>query len=84
MEFGNDFVGNVLILDVDNISSSHAYNRKNNFLVLGEGQTERINNSTGAAEKKLVLTLAKQIKNFALSLHYNDDGSYLYVNKAEI
>ena len=35
MEFGNDFVGNVLILDVDNISSSHAYNRKNNFLVLG-------------------------------------------------
>ena len=37
---------------------------KNNFLVLGEGPTQDINDSTGAAENKLVLTLKKQIKNF--------------------
>ena len=38
---------------------------KNKFLVLGEGPTQDINDSTGAAENKLVLTLKKQIKNFA-------------------
>ena len=45
----------------------HPYtnNRKNNFLVLGEGPNEGINNSTGAAEKKLVLTLVKRIQNVA-------------------
>ena len=40
-------------------------NRKSNFLVLGEGPTQGINDSTGSAEKKLVLTLVKQIQKFA-------------------
>ena len=40
-------------------------NRKNNFLVLGKGPTQGINDSTGSAEKKLVLTLVKQIQKFA-------------------
>ena len=36
---------------------------KNNFLGSGEGSTQGIND--GTAEKKLVLTLVKQIQNFA-------------------
>ena len=40
-------------------------NRKSNFLVLGEGPTQGINDSAGSAEKKLVLTLVKQIQKFA-------------------
>ena len=40
-------------------------NRKSNFLVLGEGPTQGINDGTGSAEKKLVLTLVKQIQKFA-------------------
>ena len=35
--FDNDFARNVVIFGVDKISSSHTDNRKNNFLVLGEG-----------------------------------------------
>ena len=31
--------------------SSHTDNQKNNFLTLGEGPTDGINDSTGAAEK---------------------------------
>ena len=54
--FGNDFARNVVIFVVDNSSSSHTHNRKNNFLVLGEGPTDGINggidDSTDAAEKK--------------------------------
>ena len=36
-----------------------------NLLVLGNGVTDGINDSTGAALKKLVLTLVKQSQNFA-------------------
>ena len=37
--FDNDFARNVIIFAVDNSSSSHSDNRKNNFLILGEGPT---------------------------------------------
>ena len=40
-----DTVTNVVIFGVDNSSSSHADNLKNNFLVLGEGDTFCINGS---------------------------------------
>ena len=56
---GNDFARNAVIFGVNNSSSSHTDNRKNNFLELGEGPTQGINNSTGSAEKKLVLILVK-------------------------
>ena len=57
--FGNDFVENVVVFDVDNTSSSHTDNKKNNFLLSGERQTKGINNSVGAAGKKVVLALVK-------------------------
>ena len=37
MDFDNDAARNVIIFGVDNSSSSHADNCKNNILVLGEG-----------------------------------------------
>ena len=45
--FGNDSARNVRNIDIDNSSSSHTDNRKNNFLVLGEGPTDDINGSIG-------------------------------------
>ena len=62
--FDNDTARNVIIFGVDNSSSSHADNRKNNFLILGLSWTFRINGSFGSPEKKLVLILLKQIQNF--------------------
>ena len=62
--FGNDFATNVVIFGVENSLSSHTDNQKNNFLVFGAGLTQGINDSTGAAGKKLVLTLVKKIQNF--------------------
>ena len=41
--FNNGSARNVIIFNVDDNSSSHADNRKNNFLVLGEGPTFGIN-----------------------------------------
>ena len=73
--FGKNFARNVVILSVDNGSSSHTDNQ----LVLGEGLTDAINARTGAAEKKLVLKTK-----FCLSLHNNGNEGYLYINKTEI
>ena len=57
--FGNDCARNVIIFGVDNSSSSHADNRKNNFLVLGEVDTFDINGSFGAPEKKFSINFTK-------------------------
>ena len=40
--FGNDFTMNFIVFGVYNSSSSHTDNRKNDFLVLGEGPTDYI------------------------------------------
>ena len=57
--FANDFGRNVVIFGVDNTSSSHTDNQKNNFLVLGEGPTDGINDTTGAAEKRFSINFSK-------------------------
>ena len=49
--FGNDFARNVIIFGVDNNSSCHTESLKNDFLILGEGDTFGINGSFGAPEK---------------------------------
>ena len=82
--FGNDFSWNVIIFGVDNSSSSHSDNHKNNFLILGEGPTYGINGSLGSPEKKFSINFTKANTKFCLSLHYNADNSYLFVNGKKI
>ena len=82
--FDNDFARNVAIFGVDNSSSSHSDNRKNNFLVLGEGPTYGINGGFGSREKMFSIDFSKTNTKFCLSLHYNVDNSYLFVNGKEI
>ena len=61
--FGNEFARNIIIFGADNSSSSHTNNWKNSFLVIGEWLADGITDSTGAAEKSLILTLVKQMQN---------------------
>ena len=82
--FDNDFARNVIIFGVDNSSSSHYDNRKNNFLVLGEGPTYGINGSFGSPEKKFNINFTKANTKFCLSLHYNADNNYLFFNGKKI
>ena len=51
--FDNYFSRKVIIFGVDESSSFHSHNRKNNFLMLGEGPTYDINGSFVAPEKKV-------------------------------
>ena len=76
--FSNDFARNALIFDIDNSSSSHTANLKNNFLVLVD--TFGINGSFGAPEKTFSINLSIAKTKLCLSLLYNGDNSYLFVN----
>ena len=84
MSFDNGTARSVIIFGVDNSSSSHADNRKSNFLVLGVGPTFGINRSFGSPEKKFSINFSKANSKFCLSLCYNADNSYLFVNGKEM
>ena len=72
--FDNNCARNVVIFGVDNNSSSHADNRKNNALVLGEVPTTGINGSFGSGDKKFSINFSKSKTKFCFSLHYNTDN----------
>ena len=83
--FGNNGFGrNVLTLDVDKSSSVHVNNKKHNILVLGTYLTQGLKNTTNYAEKLYSINLTENNKKFCLSLHYNAENSYLFVNSTEI
>ena len=73
---------NVLIFGVDfsNISTIHATNTVNSIYVLGRGLVQVINNTTIYAEKLYSFNFTERGKKFVLSLHYNRDHCYLFVN----
>ena len=73
-----------MIFGVDNSSSSYSDNRKNNCLILDKGLTFGINGSFRAPEKEFDINSNKANTKFCLSLHYNDDNSYLFVHGKEI
>ena len=62
--FDNVFARYVIIFGADNISWTHSENRKNKFLILGEGQTYGINESFGSPEKKFSINFTKATQNF--------------------
>ena len=71
---------NVLIFGADMSSSIHATNRANHIYCFGEGLTQGINDTTIYAEKNYYRNFSEHGEKFVLSLHYNGDGSYLFVN----
>ena len=62
-------------------SSSKIDNRKKDILILGKGPTQGLE-STLNAEKLYPINFSK--KYCSLSLHYNGENSYLFVNGKEI
>ena len=65
-------------------SSSSLDNRKNNFLILSVGLTFGINEKSGLSEKTFSINFSKSNTKLYLSLHYNYDNSYLFINGKEI
>ena len=71
---------NVLIFGADMSFSVHATNRANNIYVMGTDLTQDIHNATLYAEKNFYRNFTNFGKKFVLSLHYNGNNSYLFVN----
>ena len=71
---------NVLIFGADMSFSVHATNRANHIYLMGTGLTQGINDTTIYAEKNFYRNFKDFGKKFVLSLHYNGDNSYLFVN----
>ena len=71
---------NVLIFGVHENSSVHANNKANNIYVMGDFIVQGINDATLYAEKLYSQNFTTTNKKFVLSLHYNGDDSYLFVN----
>ena len=75
---------NIILFEVDSSNSAHATNKTQNILILGHGLTQKINNTTIYAEKMYSPKFSAGNKVFCLSLHYNGDDSYLFVNGKEV
>ena len=58
--------------------------KKNDFLILDKGDTFGINGRFGAPEKTFSINSTKENTKFCLSLPYNGDNSYLFVNGKKI
>ena len=71
---------NVLIFGADMSFSVHATNRANNIYLMGDGLTQGIHDTTLYVEKNYYRNFTDSGKKFVLSLHYNGDDSYLFVN----
>ena len=71
---------NVLIFGADMSFSVHATNRANHIYVMGDGFTQGIHDTTLYVEKKYFRNFTEPNVKFVLSLHYNGDDSYLFVN----
>ena len=76
---------NVIIFGVHESSLVHANNKANKIFVMGDLFVQEINDTTLYAEKLYGQNFTEANKKFVLSLPYNSDNSYLFVNgKQEI
>ena len=71
---------NVLVFGADMSLSAHATNRANHIYLMGDGLTQGVNDTTLYVEKNYWRNFTDPGKKFVLSLHYNSDNSYLFVN----
>ena len=74
---------NVIIFGVDMSFSKHANNKANNIYLMGKAYVQKINDSVIYAEKMFYRNFTDPGHKFLLSLHYNGDNSYLFVNGRE-
>ena len=65
-------------------SSLDANNRTKNILILSEDITQGLNHTTLTVKKEHSINFTEHNEKFCLSLHYNGDNSYLFVNVIEI
>ena len=75
---------NAIIFGADMASSVHIDNKEKYILILGEGPTQGLDDTTLTAEAKYPLDFTQPNKRFVLNLHYNGRNSLLYDNATKV
>ena len=75
---------NVIIFGVYMTNSKYANSKTKDFLVLGRGPIQKIDDTTTYAEKMYSPNFTTANKTFCLSQHYNGDDSYLFINSKKV
>ena len=81
---GGNVVKNVIISRVDMGSSVHIDNKGKDILIVGKGPAQGLDGTTFTAEALCPINLTKSGKIFVLSLHYNGNNSFLFVNATKV
>ena len=71
---------NVIIFGVHENSVIHSNNKANNIFIMGDAFVQGISDTTLYAEKMYSQNFTQPSTKFVLTLHYNGDNSYLFVN----
>ena len=61
-------------------SSVHIDNKRKDILILGEGPTQRFDDTALTVETKYYINFTQSNRKFCLSLHYNGSNKFLFVN----
>ena len=66
-------------------SSVHIDNKHKGILILGEGPTQQLDDTTLTAKAKYPINFTQPNKRFVLSLHHNGSNSFLkkYINSKQ-
>ena len=77
---------NVIIFGANISSCVHIDNKNKDILILGEGPTQGLDDTTRTAEAKYPInfTQPQPNKRFVLSVHYNRSNSFLFVNATKL
>ena len=75
---------NVIIFGADMSSSVHVDNKGKDILILCEGPTQELDDTTFTTEAKYPINFTQSGKRFVLSLHYNGSNSFLFVNATKV
>ena len=75
---------NITVFGADISSYVHINNKNKDILILSEGPTQGLDDTSLAAEAKYPINFTQPRKRFVLSLHYNGNNSFLFVNTAKI
>ena len=65
-------------------SSGHVNNKGKDILILGEGPTQELDDTTLTGEAKYPINFTQSGERFILSLHYNESNSFLFVNATKV
>ena len=74
----------VIIFAADMSSSVHVDNKGKDILILREGPTQGFDNIILTAQAKYQINFVQSGKRFVLSLHYNGNNSFLFVNATKV